>query len=87
MSPTWELLAELPLRVDGYELEPLQTAFSSEFVRKTTVIHLHGAGEEGVGEDVTYAAEDQEALQRSGTEFPLTGSFTLQGFGERLRSL
>ncbi len=87
MSATWELLAELPVRIDGYELEPLQTAFSSEFVRKTTVIHLHGGGEEGVGEDVTYAAEDQEALQRSSTTLPLSGDFTLASFAERLRSL
>jgi L-alanine-DL-glutamate epimerase-like enolase superfamily enzyme len=84
---TWELLAELPLRIDGYALEPLQTAFSSEFVRKTTVIHLHGDGEEGVGEDVTYAVEDQEALQRSPTTLPLTGRFTLESFAERVRSL
>jgi hypothetical protein len=87
MSATWELLADLPIQIDGYELEPLQTNFSSEFVRKTTVIHLHGGGEEGVGEDVTYAAEDQETLQRSGTSFPLTGSFTIETFAERLRSL
>jgi hypothetical protein len=87
MSATWELLADLPIQIDGYELEPLQTNFSNEFVRKTTVIHLHGGGEEGVGEDVTYAAEDQETLQRSGTSFPLTGSFTIETFAERLRSL
>jgi hypothetical protein len=84
---TWELLADLPLQIDGYELEPLQSNLSAEFVRKTTVIHLHGDGEEGVGEDVTYAVEDQEALQRSGTELPLAGSFTLGTFAEHLRSL
>jgi L-alanine-DL-glutamate epimerase-like enolase superfamily enzyme len=87
VSTTWDLLAELGVEIDGYELEPLQTSFSAEFVRKTTVIHLYGSGEEGVGEDVTYAAEDQEALQRSGTSFPLTGSFTIATFAERLRSL
>jgi hypothetical protein len=84
---TWDLLAELPLEIDGYELEPLQSAFSSEFVRKTTVIHLHGGDEEGVGEDVTYAVEDQEALQRSDTLLPLVGSFTVGTFAEHLRSL
>jgi hypothetical protein len=65
----------------------LQTSLSPEFVRKTTVIHLHGGGEEGVGEDVTYAVEDQEALQRSEARLPLTGSFTIATFAERLRSL
>ncbi len=33
---------------------------SSDFERKSTVIHLRGAGEEGVGEDVTYDAVDHE---------------------------
>jgi L-alanine-DL-glutamate epimerase-like enolase superfamily enzyme len=84
---TWEQLAELPVQIDGYRLEPLQTALSAEFVRKTTVIHLHGGDEEGVGEDVTYAVEDQEALQRSGTKLPLAGSYTLATFAEHLRSL
>jgi hypothetical protein len=84
---TYELLADLPVKVDSYTLEGLQMNLSAEFVRKTTVIHLHGEGEEGIGEDVTYAVEDQEALQRSGTELPLAGSYTLQSFAEHLRSL
>jgi hypothetical protein len=84
---TYELLADLPVEIDSYSLEPLQMNLSAEFVRKTTVIHLHGEGEEGIGEDVTYAVEDQEALQRSDTELPLAGSYTLQSFAEHLRSL
>lgn len=84
---TWDLLADLPVEIDGYELEPLQVAISPEFVRKTTVIRLHGAGEEGVGEDVTYAPEDQEALQRSGATFPLAGRYTLATFAEHIRTL
>jgi L-alanine-DL-glutamate epimerase-like enolase superfamily enzyme len=84
---TWERLADMPLVLDGYELEPLQAAFSEEFVRDTTVIHLHGGGEEGLGEDVTYAAEDQLALQRAGRQLPLSGSFTIASFAERVRSL
>ena len=39
---------------------------SSDFVRHTTVIHLRGAGEEGVGEDVTYEAEEQARFQGRG---------------------
>jgi hypothetical protein len=84
---TYELLADLPVKIDGYTLEPLEKSLSAEFVRKTTVIHLQGDGEEGIGEDVTYAIEDQEALQRSGTELPLAGSYTLRSFAEHLRSL
>ncbi len=87
LMSTFELLADLPVEIDSYGLEPLQRSFSAEFVRKTTVIHLHGSGVEGVGEDVTYAVDDQEALQRSGTQLPLAGSFTVGTFAEHLRSL
>jgi hypothetical protein len=84
---TWDRLAQLPVRIDGYELEPLQAGLSEEFVRKTTVVHLFGGGEEGVGEDVTYAGEDQEAFQRAETTLPVSGSFTIQTFSDRVRSL
>src|SRR5205823_12739429 len=50
----WEALAALPLRIEGYALEGLETQPRPEFVRKTTVIRLRGRGEEGLGEDVTY---------------------------------
>jgi L-alanine-DL-glutamate epimerase-like enolase superfamily enzyme len=85
---TYELLAEIPLLIEGYGLEGHEVALSSEFVRKTTVIRLHGSGVEGLGEDVTYTVEDQEALQREGTgRWPLAGQWTLESFAEHLRSL
>jgi hypothetical protein len=52
----WERLAALPVEVERIELERLEEAVSSGFSRVTTVIHMHGGGEEGVGEDVTYVA-------------------------------
>jgi L-alanine-DL-glutamate epimerase-like enolase superfamily enzyme len=51
---------------------------SPEFTRVTTVVHLHGAGEEGVGEDVTYSAEDHPPP----ADLPLTGSHGLDSFSE-----
>ncbi len=85
---TYELLADLPLLVEGYELEGHEVALSSEFIRKTTVIRLRGSGVEGLGEDVTYAVEDQEALQREGAgRWALGGQWTLGSFAEHLRSL
>jgi L-alanine-DL-glutamate epimerase-like enolase superfamily enzyme len=84
---TWELLAELPVEIERYSLEPLQADVSSDFVRKSTVIHLHGGEHEGVGEDVTYDAVDQEILQAAGTTLELSGSFTLASFAERLAEL
>ncbi len=39
---------------------------SSDFTRLTTVIRMRGAGQEGIGEDVTYDALDHVALQEAG---------------------
>jgi hypothetical protein len=49
----------------------------SDFVRRTTVIHLHGAGHEGVGEDVIYDADDQGRFQDAGSVLDLAGEHTL----------
>jgi L-alanine-DL-glutamate epimerase-like enolase superfamily enzyme len=84
---TWQLLAELPVEIERYELEPLSAQVSSEFERKSTVIHLHGAGEVGIGEDVTYDAVDHDVLQAAGATLALTGRFTLASFSERLAGL
>jgi len=63
---TFDLLAELPIEVDGYSLEGLSADVSSGFTRVCTVVHLNGAGLEGVGEDVVYDAEDHVAFQQAG---------------------
>jgi L-alanine-DL-glutamate epimerase-like enolase superfamily enzyme len=84
---TWETLAGLELEVEDYSLEPLQATVSSEFERKSTVIRLRGAGEEGLGEDVTYEAVDQEILQAAGPALPLAGRFTLASFCAHLAGL
>jgi L-alanine-DL-glutamate epimerase-like enolase superfamily enzyme len=86
-SSTWERLAGLPLRIDGYALEPLQALVSSEFERKTTVIRMSGAGHEGLGEDVTYDAVDHEILQEAGPNLPLSGSWTIASFCEHVSEL
>jgi hypothetical protein len=57
---TWERLASLPLRIEGHTFEPLQAHVSSDFERKSTVVHIAGAGQEGIGEDVTYDDDDHE---------------------------
>ena len=74
---TWELVAELPVQIDSYELQGLQAVVSSEFERKSTVLHMHGGGHEGSGEDVTYDAVDHDVLQATGAILPLSGSWTI----------
>jgi L-alanine-DL-glutamate epimerase-like enolase superfamily enzyme len=84
---TWETLAGLELQIEDYSLQPLQESVSSDFERKSTIIHLRGSGAEGLGEDVTYDAIDQEILQGAGPNLPLAGSHTLRSFSERLAAL
>jgi hypothetical protein len=83
----WQTIAGLELTVEGYALEPLSAQVSSGFERKSTVIKVHGADAEGLGEDVTYDAVDHEVLaaswEQDGAPLPalrgLTGRFS---FGE-----
>jgi L-alanine-DL-glutamate epimerase-like enolase superfamily enzyme len=84
---TYDLLAPLPLTVESYTLEGLQLDVSSGFQRKSTVIHLQGGGEEGVGEDVVYDAADHDALQAAGPILDLAGETTLGDFCARIDEL
>jgi L-alanine-DL-glutamate epimerase-like enolase superfamily enzyme len=83
----WDLVRDLPLEVDDYVLERLERDVSSHFNRVTTVIRLRGAGEEGIGEDVVYDAEDHDAAQAAGPSLPLAGHHTLGSFSELLGAL
>jgi hypothetical protein len=74
----YDAVRELSLEIDGYELERLELVVSPEFTRVTTVVHLHGAGEEGIGEDVTYSGEDHPPP----ADLPLAGSHSLDSFSE-----
>ena len=82
MPSTWDLIADLPLKVDDYSFEPLERDVSSDFLRKTTVLHLGGAGEEGIGEDVVYDNVDQEELQQAGAAWDLSGDHTIGSYCE-----
>jgi L-alanine-DL-glutamate epimerase-like enolase superfamily enzyme len=84
---TFDLLADLPLRVDGYSLEGLRLEVSSGFERQTTLVHLSGGGLEGVGEDVVYQAEDHVAFQDAGPVHDLSGDYSLAEFCQRVDAL
>jgi len=77
----------LPLEIEGYSLEGLELQARSYFLRRTTVVHLHGGGEEGIGEDVTYHAEEHEFSQKLGPLFPLAGAWKLHTFSQHLGAL
>jgi hypothetical protein len=76
---TFDRIADLPLEIEGYELNGLEYQVP-DFERLSTVIHLWGNGEDGLGEDVTYDALDHVALQDAGPSLDLTGYATLGEF-------
>jgi L-alanine-DL-glutamate epimerase-like enolase superfamily enzyme len=84
---TYDHVAELALRIDAYALEAHTRRISDEFERITTTFHLGGAGEEGVGEDVTYGAGEQLAQQERGADLPLAGDWSFDAFSEHVGSL
>jgi hypothetical protein len=73
----YDRIAGLPVRIEGYELEVRSLELSTEMTRMTTVIHLHGGGEEGVGEDVSYMPEDHERQSEAGPSLPLNGGWSI----------
>jgi L-alanine-DL-glutamate epimerase-like enolase superfamily enzyme len=77
MPETYDRLAALPISVEGYELESRDREYSSDFTRPSTIIHMKGAGEEGLGEDVVYDVLDHMALRDAGPVHDLTGAGTL----------
>ena len=83
----YSLVSDLPVIVESYELEGLEQGVSSDFVRRTTVVHLRGGGEEGVGEDVIYDAEDQLRFQAAGPVLDLAGRHTLDSLSSRFEGL
>src|SRR4051794_31229566 len=84
---TYERVAELPLTVESYALEGIARQVSSGFERLPTVIRLRGAGEDGVGEDVTYDADEHRRQQELGPRLELAGEWTLDSFSAHLGEL
>lgn len=84
---TFDAVRDLPLEIEEYELEGLALQARPDFLRRTTVVRLRGRGEEGIGEDVTYAADEHERLQARGSDLPLAGSWTVHSFSEHLGRL
>jgi hypothetical protein len=80
----YDRVRDLPLEIEDYELEGLELQARADFLRKTTVVHLRGGGEQGIGEDVTYHGEEHDKLQARGADLPLAGSWTLDTFSQHL---
>ena len=83
-SETWSRFAGMPLAIESYSLERLEKPVTRGFSRVTTLVHLRGGGEEGLGEDVTWYAEHHDREQAAGPVLPLAGSWTLETFSDAL---
>jgi L-alanine-DL-glutamate epimerase-like enolase superfamily enzyme len=86
VSATYDRLAELPLRIDDYELSGHDRSFG-EFTRPSTVVHLHGDGHEGIGEDVVYDVLDHIAHRDAGPVLDLSSPTSLGSACELLGEL
>jgi hypothetical protein len=84
---TYDLVADLPLTIDSYDFERLTRTVSSGFERVSTIIHLRGGGEEGLGEDVTYDAAEHDLQLEHGRDHPLAGEWTFEDFSQHLDTL
>jgi L-alanine-DL-glutamate epimerase-like enolase superfamily enzyme len=75
----FDTLAALPLKIESYELTGHDREFG-DFTRGSTVIHLQGDGQEGIGEDVVYDVLDHIAHRDAGPVHDLSGPSTLGEF-------
>ncbi|MFO7927268.1 MAG: hypothetical protein ACQET5_10105 [Halobacteriota archaeon] len=81
---SYERVADLDLRIDEFDLELRTRDTSSGFERITTVVSLHGDGETGNGEDVTYDGDANVVFARSDVSLPIPHDGTLDAFSDRL---
>ena len=83
----YDAVKDLPLAIEGYDLRVDELDVSSGFTRKSTTITIAGAGEEGLGEDVTYEAAEHDAQLERGPVLPLAGTWTLDSFSSALEEM
>jgi hypothetical protein len=82
----YDRLAELPIRVESYELTGHDREYG-EFTRGSTLIHLRGDSAAGTGEDVVYTVLDHIAHRDAGPIHDFSGPVTLGEFCELVGEL
>ncbi len=80
-------VANLGVLIEENDLEVIRQAVSSGFERVTTVVRMRGAGEQGVGEDVTYEAEAHDRVLPERSAYPLAGRHTVDSLSLLLEEL
>ena len=80
----YEDLAGLELEIDSYGWAAHERDTSSGFVRRSTVVSMHGAGKAGRGEDVTYDVSAHESFGPVLEALPAPGTYTLEEYSQAL---
>jgi hypothetical protein len=83
----WDSLADLPLKIESYEVERLAAQAAYGFERVTTLVRLKGGGEEGLGEDVSPFRDESATLHAMGPVLPVAGTWTLGSFCEHMHGV
>lgn len=87
MNKMYEKIANLPITVESYELEPHNLTVVGGNNRHTTVVALSGKGQTGRGEDVTYDADNQLHFQSNGKNLDIAYEGSLGGFCDLVSEL
>ena len=82
----YDAFKHLPLKIETSEFVRHELAVSSGFDRVTTEIVLHGGGQTGRGEDVTYDTLDHDVLQYD-AKLDLAFAGTFDEFSKHLATL
>ncbi|MFC7073059.1 hypothetical protein ACFQJ7_12670 [Halovenus rubra] len=83
----YDNVSGLEVEIDAYDLEQRERDTSSGFTRATTIVSVHGDGETGRGEDVTYDNDAHDALHGSIGDFSITGEYTLDEFSGQVSEM
>jgi L-alanine-DL-glutamate epimerase-like enolase superfamily enzyme len=73
--PLFDAIADLPVSIEGYEIERTSLDVSTGFTRITTTVVMNGKGLQGRGEDVTYTGSDHDGFPEG---LPVAGEHTLR---------
>lgn len=84
---TYALVANLPLQIESYSVEPLSAPTGPDHVRRTTHVHLAGAGKDGIGEDISPVEEEQLGSEEATPSLPIAGEWTIDSFSSHLAGL
>lgn len=80
----YDRVADLPLTIDRFDFDRLESETTSDFTRTTTVVTATGDGEHGHGEDVIYDEAYHDDFGETPPSIPTDGITTFREFSNTL---